>query len=76
MPAERLSMRTQGARCARLLRLKDCPPSDQIIERYGKIRPKFRKIDRKISAAHSSDRGHLFHAIVSACSRASWAAVP
>jgi hypothetical protein len=26
--------------------------------------------------AHSSDRGHLFHAIVGACSRASWAAVP
>jgi hypothetical protein len=27
-------------------------------------------------AAHSSDRGHLFHAIVGAFSRALWAAVP
>ena len=29
-----------------------------------------------VFCAHSSDRGHLFHAIVGACSRASWAAVP
>jgi saccharopine dehydrogenase-like NADP-dependent oxidoreductase len=35
------------------------------------------RFDVRVSLpAHSSDRGHLFHAIVGACSRASWAAVP